>query len=60
MEDVDIVVKAPTGEGDAPNRVVFMCYHPFAFYSGTWPKSKMTNGDVVRLHLACDVIKVNP
>ena len=41
MEDVDIVVKALTGEG-------------------AWPKPKMTNGDVVRLHLACDVIKVNP
>lgn len=31
-----------------------------ACFLGTWPKEKMTNGDVLRLHVACDVLQLQP
>ena len=31
-----------------------------ACFLGTWPKEKMTNGDVLRLHVACDVLQLDP
>ena len=29
------------------------------FCLGTWPKSVITNGDAVRLNLACDIMQIN-
>ena len=33
--------------------------HVIFFFLGTWPKSEITNGDAIRLHLACDVMKID-
>ena len=36
-----------------------MCFFHGLFVLGTWPKGVFTNGDILRLHLACEVMQID-
>ena len=37
----------------------FVCFFYGLFVLGTWPKGVFTNGDILRLHLACEVMQID-
>ena len=36
-----------------------MWYNPHLIFAGSWTKSVLTNGDILRMHLACEVMKID-
>ena len=57
-EDVKSVVAALDGTGKCV-RLVACGTTRFFFFSGSWTKSVFTNGDILRLHLACEVMEID-
>jgi len=35
-------------------------YNPFYIWTGKWPKKLISNKDVIRLKLACDIMEIEP
>ena len=58
-EDVAHVIDVLSGQGECYFCCLFLLILSFFIATGKWPKTEISNKDVIRLQLACDVMKID-